>query len=219
MPFLSEEDGSCSNDASIEPNQLQSLAVLPPTVTACVGSMAPVPLEVHTEDWNTIAVLCLGDGKGGCDAAQQMCVPRAPPGFLQCLRSTTQGRTDIECPSEYPNGYVYYDKIDFAASCSPCECSPPIGSSCTATVTAYTSDSCTSDSAFLEATVDDSTTPPPCYPVQPNIGLKGVTAAWVIDYPGTCDPIPSHLNGTVAAMESTAWEFCCADPDTPDPEH
>jgi hypothetical protein len=84
-------------------------------------------------------------------------------------------------------------------------------------VTAYKADTCTSNDMFLTVIVNPSPGPPPCYTVQPNTALKGLTEAWIINQPGKCDPVQSMPNGSVKALEASAWEFCCADPDSPDP--
>jgi len=93
-----------------------------------------------------------------------------------------------------------------------------MGSVCKAEVQAYTSDACTADSLISDDLVSLSAGPLPCYSVQANTPLKGLTEGWIINQPGNCDPIQSKPNGTVKALESSAWEFCCADPDTADPD-
>jgi hypothetical protein len=220
--FHPEPDGSCSKKVSIDPNQLQSIAILPPTVSSCVASMVPVPRLVETTAWRTIALVCNGVGIGVCldDPHNLACLPPAPPsgaGFTVCLQRNAEGNDDVPCPGEYPNKHVYYQGLDYRASCTPCECTSPIGSICTAEVTAYTSDSCTSDSAFVTATVTPAPGPPPCYNVQANTALRGLTERWLTNEPGKCDVIPSVPNGTVEPQRSTARQFCCADPDFPDP--
>lgn len=220
-PFPAEADGSCSTKVSIEPNQLQSLGILPPTVSACVGSLAPVtvPREAQLGNWRTIAIVCNGVAPGDCsDSSNNVCVPSAPPGFMQCLKNNTKGAKDIQCPPGYPNKHVYYESVDYQASCTPCQCAPPDSSVCQAKVTAYTSSACTANSAFLDVTVNPSPSAPLCYTVQPNTGLKGLTTAWLVNEPGTCEPMPSKPNGTAEVLDSSAWEFCCADPDIPDVE-
>lgn len=218
-PFPPETDGSCSHEASFEPNAVQSVAILPPTVTSCIGSMAPVPKAVTDGSWETVALVCFGKGVGSCDDPHnQACVPSAPPGFTQCVKGNTPGRTEAQCPPEYPNRHVYYRELDWQLSCSPCECSAPVGSICEAEVTAYKSDSCASDSMFLDVIVNPSPGPPPCYTVQPNTALKGLTEAWVVNQPGKCEPVQSVPNGSVQVLDSSAWELCCADPDFPDPD-
>ncbi len=216
--FPADPEKSCSNKASFEANQLQSIALPLPTVSPCTASMVPVPKYHDGDNWSTNALVCYSNGGGLCeDIHNQACVPAAPPGFLHCVQNRTQGKLDTECPSGYPNKHVYYEEIDYEAACTPCDCSPPDNSLCVAQVTAYSGEACTSDSMFLNVVLSSSSSPPPCYsPVQPNTPLKGLREKWINNAPGHCDPIPSVPSGIAKGLEASAWEFCCADPDVPD---
>ena len=218
-PFPPEDDGSCSNRASFEPNQIQSFAILPPTVTPCVGRPVevPVPRDIKLSNWNTTAIVCTGQGSGMCgDRHNRICSPHAPDGFMQCVKNATRGVRDAECPPGYPNKHVYYEKVDYQIACSRCKCSPPLGSVCTAEVTAYKSTACTVASTIVDAFVSLSPGPLLCVTVQANTALKGLTEAWLVNEPGTCTAGQSVPTGAVQALESSAWEYCCADPDIPD---
>lgn len=216
-PFPPEPDGSCSNKASFNPNEVQSIAVLPPTVSKCVGSMAPAPKDITADEWNEVAVVCYGERTGACDDPDNpYCAPSAPPGFMQCVQATTQGRKDVDCPKGYPNKHIYYESVDWDVSCTPCGCSPPVGSACKAEVQAYTSQACTDASLIVDALVSLSAGPPLCVTMQANTPLRGMTEAWFLNEPGKCDSIQSVPTGMVKALDSSAWEFCCVDPDIPD---
>jgi hypothetical protein len=219
--FPPEADGSCSNKASIDPNQLQSIAILPPTVSKCVGSRAPVsvPREfpINSTGWSTVALVCNGAGAGFCNESDRhMCFRPAPSDFARCVQRKQPDVEDTPCPPGYPYHHVYYKEHDSSIECSPCECSPPVGSVCTAAVTAYTNNACTDDGAIFKDFIV-SQGPPPCVNVQPNTGLKGLTEAWIINQPGKCSPSLSEPTGKAAPLHASAQEFCCADPDFPDP--
>jgi hypothetical protein len=219
-PFPAEADGSCSDKASIDPNQLQSIAILPPTVSKCVGTRvsAPVPRQINIREWNTVALVCNGAGAGGCpEPDKQYCFPSASSNFARCVEGRTVGHEDTPCPPGYPHHHVYYENHDTSVECTPCACSPPIGSVCTAAVTAYTNDACTDDGAIFKDFIV-SQGPPACVNVQPNTGLKGLTEAWIQNQPGKCDPSTSVHTGKVAPLHASAHEYCCADPDFPDPD-
>jgi len=218
LPFPPESEGLCSNRASFEPNAIQSVAVLPPTVSKCVGTMAPVAEDIAPMVWNTIALVCFGEGVGPCDDPHnETCVPSAPPGFRHCIKGGTLGQVNAACPAQYPNRHVYYNGIDWQGACTACECSPPVGSDCKAELVAYSGEACTSDSMFLDVEVELSPGPPPCYPVPPNTGLRGLIETWIVNQPGKCDPRHSVPTGVVKGLDATALELCCADPDFPDP--
>lgn len=221
-PFPPEADGSCSNKASVDPNQFQSIAILPPTVSKCVGSMAPVPIPrditFNIGGWSTVALVCNGTGVGACpDHNNQLCFPPDSPGFARCVEGAATGIENQACPPEYPHRHVYYAEHDPSVECTPCACSPPVGSVCTAAVTAYTNNACTDDGAIFKDLIV-SQGPPLCLNIQPNTGLKGLTEAWIINQPGKCNPSLSEPTGKAAPLHTTAHEFCCADPDIPDPE-
>lgn len=218
-PFPPEADGSCSNKASVDPNQFQSIGILPPTVSKCVGSrvQVPVPRDLDIQGWSTVAFVCNGDGNGDCsDPDHHLCSRDAPSGFARCVRRKQPGVEDTSCPPAYPYHHVYYEDHDSSIECTPCACSPPVGSVCTAAVTAYRNNACTDDGAIFKDLIV-SQGPPLCLNVQPNTGLKGLTEAWIINHPGKCDPSASVPTGEAAPLHATAYEFCCTDPDFPDP--
>lgn len=217
-PFPADPLKSCSNKASLDANTFKSIAIEPPTVSPCKGSMAVVPAYAVHDHWNTVAVVCNGARGGICsDPENTTCTVTTPPGFVKCIQRDTQGSTDSECPPGYPVKHVYYNQIDYDTSCTPCDCSPPYDSVCKAEVAAYSSNSCTAASNFLDVTVVPSPGPPPCYAVQPNTALRGMTETWVDSTPGKCDPLLSVPIGKTKPLEASAWEFCCSDTDFPDP--
>lgn len=221
--FPAEADGSCSDKASIDPNQLQSIAILPPTVSKCVGTRvsAPVPrdIEINITEWNTIALVCNGTGAGACpDPGNQYCFASASSDFARCVEGKTVGFEETSCPPGYPHHHVYYEKHDTAVECTPCKCSPPVGSVCTAAVAAYTNDACTDDGTIFKDFIIPQGPPVCVTPVPADTGLKGLTEAWIKNQPGKCDPSPSTHTGEVAPLHARAHEYCCADPDFPDPD-
>lgn len=209
-------DGSCSMSTPIQPNDLKSLAVLSPTVSACTPGTVPVVVPKKTSypgRWQKKGIVCTGTGNGICAARGDVCVPSTVPqsGFMQCLENTTKGDELTPCPDEgkesgYKRQFVIYDKIDDKVACTPCQCGAPVGSVCTAAVSAYQDDSCATP-IFKDYVVPLGS--PQCVTIAPNLPLQGVTSEWITNQPGTCMPDGGKLTGQVDADHTTAHALCC----------
>jgi hypothetical protein len=208
-------NGSCSNSTTIQPNELKSLAILSPTVSACTTSTAPVvvPKGFIPDIWRKRGIVCTGTGNGTCSARGDVCVPStAPPsGFMQCIENTARGDELTPCPDEgkergYKRKFVIYDEIDNKIACTPCQCGAPVGSVCTASVSAYQDKSCVTP--IFENYVIFSGNPQ-CVPVGPNLPLQGVTSEWITNQPGKCTPDGGKVTGNVDVDHATARALCC----------
>jgi hypothetical protein len=216
--FPVASDGSCSTGVDVKPNMLKSLGILSPTVSTCTPGQVPVtvPRDIRVpSQWGTVSVACAGTGFGKCDATGDVCVPStAPPsGFMQCLQSTTIGVTAelTPCPDEgkksgYIHKYVVYMEIDENVACTECKCGAPVGSDCTAAVSAYQDKSCATP--IFESYVVSSGNPQ-CVTVGPTLPLQGVKAQWLTDQAGTCTPSGGEPTGKVAVKHETAIAYCC----------
>jgi hypothetical protein len=213
--FSIASDGSCST-GNVKPSTLKSLAILSPTISACTPSTAPitVPRDLRYPDtWGKMGVVCSGTGNGKCLATGDVCVPsRMPPsGFMQCLENTLRGDEVSPCPDEgkesgYTRKIIVYDKIDNNVACSACQCGAPVGSDCTASVSAYQDVSC--GTPIFENYVVPSGAPQ-CVPIAPNLPLQGVTSKWITNQPGACTPSGGQSTEKVDVDHSTAHAFCC----------
>jgi hypothetical protein len=163
---------------------------------------APVPKPVAT--WNSFALACEGVTDGvyeGCDAAH-LCVPKAQDRFRQCVYLAGEH----DCPLEgYTERHVFFDGAVDGRLCTQCECSPPEGSLCTATVSLYKDDACT---VPLMSGVPVSSEQPVCHELTPKgepLGSK--TAGQTTYHPGVCQAKGGELVGTVEPQGATT--FCC----------
>jgi hypothetical protein len=208
-------DGSCST-GDVKPNALQSLAILSPTVSACTPSLAPitVPKDLRFPDiWGKKGVVCSGSGNGKCSATGDVCVPstKPPSGFMQCIYNLNKGDELSPCPDEgKENGYsrkiIIYEEIDDKVACTECKCGAPVGSECTAAVSAYQDMSCATP-IFENYVVFSGN--PQCATVGPNLPLQGVTSTWITNQPGACTPSGGQRTGKVDVDPTTAHAFCC----------
>lgn len=214
--FLANPNGACSDNkmTPIPVNAAKSLALLAPTVRPCAPKM-DIPQDVVTT-WKKKAMVCSGVAHGNCDG-QRVCVPSlrtAPSGFMHCIENATRGSDDGVCPPKsFPNKITVYERVDWKISCGECACDPPVGSDCTANVSAYTDPSCIPGSEFSSQTVPLGF--PQCVTVPPNYAVEGVTAHWITNKPGVCVPSPGsgQPTGTVDVDHTTAHEYCCQAPE------
>jgi hypothetical protein len=212
-PFSATKPDGCSTPIVIQPNTLKSVSIVAPTVSACAPSMNVA--KDASSSWVKKGRVCSGVGRGDCgnDGGDFVCVkrpPMVPAGFLQCVQNATRGEKATPCPAGYPHKITVYQDLDTAASCKPCDCEPPVGSVCTAAVTAYTNNACDPASAIFTDNV--SLGPSQCEPVPVNTGLQGMTEKWLVTQPGKCTPKGGDPTGTPIPSEKTSWTFCCVDP-------
>ena len=206
--FPVASNGMCSM-GDIKPNTLKSLGILSPTVSACTPSAVPitVPKDGTFVTWSKRGVVCSGSGFGVCEDRGDVCVPPATSGFKQCLANLTKGDELSDCPAgKYTHKYVVYDRIDDNVACTPCKCGTPMGSTCTAAVSAFQDISCTTP-IFKDYVVPLGS--PQCATIAPNLPLQGVTANWITNQPSTCAPSGGDPTGKVDVDHSTARAFCC----------
>ncbi|UQA55547.1 hypothetical protein [Polyangium aurulentum] len=203
-------DGTCTAENAVPADLdcggvpcIQSITVGPlgKTDDGCEATgTATTPLPEPT--WESIAVACEGvmpQGWGGC-AQDEMCVPKADPGFGQCV--FIDG--DFSCPTEgYTQRFLYYRDFESDRKCTDCTCGAVEGSACTATATIYKDEAC---GAFLTGTsinADDEA----CLEMNPGqaLGSKQVTDFAYL--PGVCMASGGELEGT--AKEVDPVTFCC----------
>jgi hypothetical protein len=144
------------------------------------------------------AVACIGN-VGVC-ADRSLCAPPPPPGFYVCV---SQGGDDT-CPnSMYTEKHLAFTGFDNTRTCSPCTCSAPSGGKCTAEVSIYADNACTS-TAYTETV--DSTMAEWCYPVTAG-PLLSKSAEPPVYEPGSCQPAGGVPIGSVTLTGPTT--FCC----------
>jgi hypothetical protein len=200
--------GACTAENPIPANEkcngvncVQSLTIAPLTLTEapCAVSTTPVASKLPYT-WGTVAQSCHGLTTGACATPSEICAPAVEPGFAQCL--VQYG--DRECPDAYPDKHVFYYGFDDTRSCTPCACSAPTGSTCTAFVSAFKDGSCSSPvvAGSVDATVST------CLDVSPSgqaLGSKLATEPVYV--PGVCQVSGGEAIGDAVPEEPST--FCC----------
>jgi hypothetical protein len=202
-------DGSCTAANPIAANQkcngincVQSLTIAPLTLTenACAVKMEPIAAKLpHT--WGTAARSCHGIAYGRCATPAEICAPATEPGFAQCL--VRDG--DRECPAPYYTvKHVFYGGLTDTRDCTPCACGAPLGSTCTAFVSAFTDGACSSP--VVAGTVD--ATGSACHDIFPSgqaLGSKSATEP--VYAPGVCQVSGGEPTGEAVPADPST--YCC----------
>src|SRR4051812_38687109 len=102
---------------------------------------------------------------------------------MQCVANKTKGDEDTPCPDGYSNRFLFYEKVDLDVACAPCACDVPIGSDCTAEMSAYTDPSCMDANHIFKQHVVPLGAPQ-CVTIPPNYALQGMTEDWITNQPG-----------------------------------
>jgi hypothetical protein len=113
---------------------------------------------------------------------------------------------DADCPEKYPVKHVFYGGLTDTRDCTPCTCSAPEGSFCTALVSYYTDANCMTLKNAIWIGEDVG----PCIDnAMPGTGLQSMSATPVDNQPGYC-----QASGGVPYGEATPTApstFCCQD--------
>ena len=152
------------------PSCVQSLTIAPLALTenACTVSVEPVAAKLPYT-WGTVARSCRGVAYGRCAMPAEICAPAPEPDFAQCLARDG----DRECPGPYYTvKHVFYSGLADTRDCTPCACGAPLGSTCTAFVSAFKDGSCSSP--VVAGTVD--ATGPVCLDVSPPGSRSGASS-------------------------------------------
>jgi hypothetical protein len=193
------QDPACSHGLSVQSFTAAPLAI---TEQGCTPSLVG-PQAPSTPSWTTAVLACRGMVTSGllCSDPGQTCVPAAmPPAFSMCLYQPA----DVSCPDTYPDKHLVYTGFDDQRTCSPCACSAPVGSYCTASLSVFKDGAC----SVPLLTAPLSSLGPSCIEPSPAglpLGSKTVTA---LTYAfGTCLPSGGEAAGTVEPSEAST--FCC----------
>ncbi len=182
-------------------NCVQSLTIAPLTrVESACGVSAGSPPQSFPLTWGTAARSCHGSTAGSCAGPSELCAPAAEPGYLRCLARDG----DHKCPAPYTDDHHFFAGVDDTRACSPCGCSAPVGSTCTALVTAYSDGACSAPIASI--TVD--TTKPACVDILPSGAALGSKLAEEPLYEaGACAASGGEPTG--AAVPINPITICC----------
>jgi len=106
--------------------------------------------------WKRQRDVCrIGQTGGGC-AMGDVCAPRPPEDFEPEVCAVREG--DQMCPAGWQKTEIGFSDEDDQRGCLPCQCSSPVGLSCTSgDITIYDDDNCAGDSSTVaESCVDTS---------------------------------------------------------------
>lgn len=205
-------DGTCTAHDCITPDpfcahpmSVQSLTAAPLVMTeqGCTPSIV-VAQDSSAPTWTTAALACRGMATTGfgCSDPGQTCVPAAvPPDFAMCIYH----EADVSCPDSYPLKHLVYAGFDDQRACSPCACSAPVGSACTAALSVFKDGACSVP--LLSVPVSSSASA--CFDLVPAglpLGSKTLTA--LAYQAGNCVPTGGEPSGTVEASGPST--FCCS---------
>jgi hypothetical protein len=204
-------DGSCTSHDCISPDpacahpmSIQSLIAEPlvKTEQGCTPSIV-IAQDSTPPTWTTAALACRGNPTRGyeCNEPGKTCVPSAvPPDFGICIYH----EADVSCPDSYPQKHLVYAGFDDQRGCSPCACSAPAGSTCSAMLSAFKDSAC-SAALFSIPLSSSGLTCVDLMPAGLPLGSKTVTA--LAYQAGNCNPSGGEASGAVEA--SAPSTFCC----------
>jgi len=207
LDFSGLDPTECDTANPVPLNQNpKSVTIAPLTImeNGCKPSGPLPPLENGAPSWKTYARACRGVAFPPCRNPSKLCVPTAEPppeGFAQCIYRDG----DQECPLDYPEKRLFFDKGTDTRSCSPCSCGDPTGSVCSADVTMYQDTNCTVEAQ--DATVTSTT--PECVDllVPPDVALLGKMVENITYAPGSCPPSGGEPVGSADLVGPST--FCC----------
>jgi len=212
-------DGSCFSPAQAPAGSFASFALPPATVTGCTPSSSP-PIKTPSAKaptsnvffggvgWKQYAKACNGNASGECESAGDSCVPNAeprPPEFQYCvayMRDVDEANLP-QCPAAFPEQHVFYRKWEGKRECTPCACGEPQNGQCMAAFSAYQDPACSDMPApFFENVASAG-----CIGTMPSWTLGAISAKWVFNAPGTCEPSGGEPVGEIKPVDPRL--FCC----------
>ena len=203
---LDADPAVCNTENSIPAgNDPKSVTLGPLTLmeSGCKPSNPlPAPRKNGSASARTFARACRGVAFPPCLDPSFLCVPTAEPppeGFSQCIYRLG----DHECPADYPDKRVFFDKVTDTRSCSPCSCGEPTGSACSAKVLFFQDMDCTQPAGG----VDGTSLGPECDLLWPGPPLLGKKVTDITYYPGSCPASGGEPVGSADLMHPST--FCC----------
>lgn len=217
-------DGSCVSPSVLPPGSFSSIKLSPASIAPCepVGDPSPEPPGFASGStsftngiyWGKFAKACQGSVNGQCENTGELCLPSAeppPPGFRQCVQyALPVDESELpQCPTAFPDRFVFYAGTDGKIDCSPCECGAPIGAKCKIAWSAYQDVAC-------------GNVPDPLFEFVPAVpglcidfgaealALGSIEAQWINNEPGTCEPSGGEFINEVKAVDPRV--FCCQAP-------
>jgi hypothetical protein len=215
LPLPANWDGSCTGNTysggnTCGPNadpQCQigtgpcsvSVRALAPYVTGGSCAASPVIPDIPSLSWQRLGHGC-GDAvsKTGCNPGQT-CLPKTSTPFKLCAFKSG----DNACPAgAYNEKHLLYEGVNDTRACDPCNCDPPAGGTCSATIRLYSDlqvGICNNQVVSFQAGT--------CVNLAGNPNVAGRRATISAVSGGTCQATGGSPTGTAVPANPTT--FCC----------
>jgi hypothetical protein len=208
------EDDSCT-DYSHTTDEPQPSSGAPP----CIPGSSQGSIQVDSSSQFCSESVC-----PACSPTQELSLPPitfsatryySPPetahciGSGECFLQSSEDRICIlqtgeqDCPAGYPHREIRYEDAIDSRSCSECQCSPPQGISCSATVSIHSTSTCGPQSELTSAVLEPSESSM-CLGI-PDGAHYSFSSSLVSA--GSCAPLGGQPLGNVAA--SSPFTVCC----------
>jgi hypothetical protein len=205
-------DGGCTTNEAVDGGELcdggpcvQSLTIAPLTVNDTGCTPTQIPITTDPPSWGMFARVCQAvNAHGSCSASEDYCSVALPgPGFHLCVASQSPGDRPCSPLGPYQDRYVFYNGFQDTRACVACSCGQPSGSTCTAELTVYSDDACTS-APVVEALVDSDASQ--CHDVTAGASLGSKSTSLPTYMPGACLPSGGPIGSATPVGPST---LCC----------
>lgn len=194
--------GTCVVPSEALASDRKSLLLGSPEMTPCEPSIEPPPVPLIVSRWYRSGKACSGSIQEDTCIAPKTCVPAEEKrSFSQCILYLGEG--EVTCPPDYPVNVVLYDDMRDERRCTPCECGPPEGGTCSLMLLSFQDEEC---SELLTAGVASGKRPGCLSPV-PGVQPKSMKAVWHVNNPGRCEPRGGEVNGKIILTGPST--FCC----------
>jgi hypothetical protein len=183
-------DGTC--DTSNPISSADSLTASPPPSPG--GGCSPVVTGQINIQGTTPALVCSGTpsvAPGTCGDQDMVCAFPKTDGFLTCI--TNVG--DQKCPASWTTRHLVY----LNSQACGCQCSSPVGDSCSASITVYEDGACSNP---LGSVMVSSEQPNACVDVTPGSAFKSKSSTPPVYKSGICTPSTFD--------EGEPFTVCCA---------
>ena len=184
----------CNQSAQATPLQVSGGTCTPSTEVSTIAQVA----------WGTYGDACGGEAMAtkGC-GAMHLCLPR--PGAPFQITLCIQKGGDNACVGAFTKKHLFYASASDTRACTGCACGTPAGSTCSATVTLYSTPGCNAGTSV--ATLHPTSQAGDCKPLAANPYVGGRQAVFTAPVGGTCPPSGGQPVGVATPQSPTT--FCC----------
>ncbi|WP_437958778.1 hypothetical protein WME76_03365 [Sorangium sp. So ce119] len=202
-------DGACVAPGAVGAEAFGSFRIAPVTARACEVVTSPVPRDGDAHAGGQAVTTCYARREDGCPAVGYSCVLGAAelrPGWRRCLLAEDE---DAECPSSdrtaglhFSEKLTFWEEVEDSRACTPCACTETAPSTCEALVSTFEDGACR-DLVAAAVVAGNGV----CHDAEPGSALGSVSAAWLVDAPGSCAPSGGELVGELSLSGQVT--ACC----------